>query len=408
MRTSIRRIGAAAATAIVAGAFVATPAGAAANENYVGSATGTALNLDVLGQKLTLGFSKGKVSSTLEAVAEAAGQLLPAGNATTSKASVTGGDGVQEQKEQCGPISTPAELQQIGLRLATACSTSISEIKNGAPRVFSEGSVAEFDLSANVILDQVPQLNQTIDQVQAGLMPVLGQLDAVTQQLGISVSDTVGTLLDKLQTTQTLKVSAGKTTSDITTVANAVTSAATASGAQIDLLPIGALVNGVQAPLVSIIVGSAKASSTYDRQAGTSNAAFDPALVRVVTNLAGALKQEIAVAPGQTIKLLEGTPLESEIIVGNGSTVKNPDGSVGAIADGVSLRLLKGINGGVNLDLAHAEAGVAGSPAVADVVDIPRAAELPRTGGSGPWLPVAGATLIAAAVVTRRFVLRTR
>jgi LPXTG-motif cell wall-anchored protein len=130
--------------------------------------------------------------------------------------------------------------------------------------------------------------------------------------------------------------------------------------------------------------------------------------VRVVTNLAGALKQEIAVAPGQSIKLLEGTPLESEIIVGNGSTVKNPDGSVGAIADGVSLRLLKGVNGGLNLDLAHAEAGVAGSPAVADVIEVPRASELPRTGGNAPWLPVAGATFILAAVVTRRFVLRTR
>ena len=87
MRTSIRRLGAAAATAVVAGAFIATPgANAAAPENYVGSATGTALNLDAVGQKLTLGFSKGKVSSALEAIAEAAGQLLPAGNATTSKA----------------------------------------------------------------------------------------------------------------------------------------------------------------------------------------------------------------------------------------------------------------------------------------------------------------------------------
>ena len=47
-------------------------------------------------------------------------------------------------------------------------------------------------------------------------------------------------------------------------------------------------------------------------------------------------------------------------------------------------------------------------PAVADVVDIPRASELPRTGSSTPWLPIAGATMIAAAVVTRRFVLRTR
>jgi len=408
MRTTIRRIGAAAATALVAGAFIATPAGAAVNENYVGSATGTALNLDALGQKLTLGFSKGKVSSTLEAVAEAAGQLLPAGNATTSKASVTGADGTQEDKDKCGPISTPAELEQIGLKLATACSSSLSQIVDGAPHVLSEGSVADFDLSANLILDKIPQLNETIDQVQTALTPVLGQLDAVTSQLGISTSDTVGTLIDQLQATQTLQVSVGKTTSDVTTVANAVTSKASAAGAQIDLLPVGAVVNGVSAPLVSIIVGSANATSTYDRAAGTSNAKFDPALVRVVTNLAGALKQEIAVAPGQTIKLLEGTPLESEIVVGNGSTVKNADGSVGAIADGVSLHLLKGINGGINLDLAHAEAGVAGSPAVQDVVEVPRAAELPRTGGPGPWLPVAGVTLIAAAVVTRRFVLRTR
>jgi hypothetical protein len=410
MRTTIRRIGAAAATAVVAGAFIASPAGAAANENYVGSATGTALNLDVLGQKLTLGFSKGKVASTLEALAEGAGQLLPAGNATTSKASVTGTpNGTQEQKDQCGPISTPAELEQIGLKLATACSSSLSQIVNGAPHVLSEGSVADFDLSANLILDKVPQLNETIDQVQTALTPVLGQLDTVTSQLGISTSDTVGTLIDKLQTTQTLKVSVGKTVSDVSTVANAVTSKATASGAQIDLLPVGAVVNGVSAPLVSIIVGSANATSTYDRQAGTSNAAFDPAVVRVVTNLAGALKQEIPVAPGQSIKILEGTPLESEIIVGNGSTVKNADGSVGAIADGVSLHLLKGVNGGINLDLAHAEAGVAGSPAVLDNVETPRAApELPRTGGPGPWIPVAGATMIVAAVLTRRFVLRTR
>jgi hypothetical protein len=410
MRTTIRRIGAAAATAVVAGAFIASPAGAAANESYVGSATGTALNLDVLGQKMTLGFSKGKVASTLEALAEGAGQLLPAGNATTSKASVTGTpNGTQEQKDQCGPISTPAALDQIGLKLSTACSSSLSQIVNGAPHVLSEGSVADFDLSANLILDKVPQLNETIDQVQSALTPVLGQLDAVTSQLGISTSDTVGTLIDQLQATQTLKVSVGKTVSDVSTVANAVTSKATAAGAEVDLLPVGAVVNGVSAPLVSIIVGSAKATSTYDRQAGTSNASFDPAIVRVVTNLAGALKQEIAVAPGQSIKLLEGTPLESEIIVGNGSTVKNADGSVGAIADGVSLHLLKGVNGGVNLDLAHAEAGVAGSPAVLDNVETPRAApELPRTGGPGPWLPVAGATFIVAAVLTRRFVLRTR
>jgi hypothetical protein len=408
MGTTIRRIGAVAATAVVAGAFIASPARAAANEKYVGSATGTALNLDAVGQKLTLGFAKVTGKSTLEALAEAAGQLLPAGNATTSKATVTGADGSQEQKEQCGPISTPAELNALGIALTTACSSSSSSIVGGAPKALGEATVADFGVSANLILAQVPELNQTIDQAQGVLTQVLGPLDAVTAPLGVSLNDTVGTLVEKLQTTQTLRVSVGKTTSDVTTAADTVTSLATAAGAQVDLLPVGAVVNGVQAPLVSIIVGSAKATSTYDRKAGTSNAAFDPAIVRVVTNLAGALKQEIAVAPGQSVKILEGTPLESEIIAGAGSTVKNADGSVGAIADGVSLRLLKGVNGGINLDLAHAEAGVAGSPAVADVVDVPRAVEeLPRTGGT-PWLPITGATFIAAAVLTRRFILRTR
>lgn len=401
MVTRTRRLGAAAAAALIVGAFAAGPAGAqGTTENYVGSATAQALDLDLLGTGLTLGSTKAKVSSAVEALAEGAGQLLPPASATQSSAT-----GTQSSGEKCGPISTPAELASI-LRVATACSSATTSSDPVAPRAASSSSVAAIDLSANTVLEQIPELNQTIDSVQGALTPVLGNLDAVTAQLGIKVSDTVGNLVDALQATQTAAVRAGNTTSEVITTGGAVTSVATAAGSQVDLLPVGSLTG---APLVSVVVGAAKATAVYDRVAGTSKASFDPALVRVITNLAGAARQEIAVAPGETLKLLEGTPLESEIIVANGSTVQNADGSVGAIADGVTLHLLKGINGGVRLALAHAEAGVAGSPAVQTVLETPRAApELPRTGNNLPWLPVAGATLVTAAIVTRRFVLRTR
>lgn len=402
MRTTIRRIGAVAASAVVIGAVVAGPAGASSNENYVGSATATGLNLNLLGQKLTFAVTNAKASSALTALAEGAGQLLAP--SSTSKASVSGDNTSQQDMNKCG-VALPAEIAAV-LNIAAACSSATSTVTNGAPHASSESSVAAIDLSANTVLQAIPQLNQTIDQVQAALTPVLGNLDTLTSQLGIKVSDTVGQLVNSLQATKTAAIRLGNSTSDVSTTGSKVASVATAAGAQIDLLPVGGLNLG---PLVSIIVGSAKASSVYDRATGVSTPTFDPALVRIRVALPGTgTAQEIPVAPGQSIKLFEGLPLESEIIVGKGSQVTNPDGSVGAIADGVSLRLLKGINSGVSLDLAHAEAGVAGQPAVKDLVEIPRAAELPRTGGNGPWLPIAGVALVLAAAVTRRFVAGTR
>jgi LPXTG-motif cell wall-anchored protein len=72
---------------------------------------------------------------------------------------------------------------------------------------------------------------------------------------------------------------------------------------------------------------------------------------------------------------------------------------VGAIADGVSIALLRGVSGGIILNLAHAEATVKGAPAVVTApVVVP---QLPRTGGS-PWIPLVGVTLLGLAFVTHR------
>lgn len=399
MRHTFRRIGALAVSAVVAGAFVAGPAGATTPETYLGNATATALDLNVLGQSLTLGYSKAEANSLLKAVAEAAGQLLQP--ESTAKAQASGDNQSAKDTDKCATPALPEQLAAI-LDLSAGCASSITEITNGVPHALAEGTVANIGVSANAVLDAVPQLNQTIDQVQDALTPVLGNLDTVTSQLGLSLSDTVGQLIDAVQTTQTLAVQLGKSTSDVVTNGNVVTSTASAAGGKIDLLPIGGLGGG---PLASIEIGSAKATSVYDRTSGKSTPTFDPAIVRVKLGLpALGTVQEIPVAPGQSITLFQGLPLESDIIVGNGSTVTNPDGSVGAVADGVTLNLLKGINGGVRLALATAKAGVAGNPAVA-TLDVPR--ELPRTGGT-PWLPVAGATFVVAAVLTRRFLVSTR
>jgi len=79
---------------------------------------------------------------------------------------------------------------------------------------------------------------------------------------------------------------------------------------------------------------------------------------------------------------------------------------VGAVADGVSLQLLKGVAGGITLELAHAESAVGGAKALITTQSVNppaevKAAELARTGAEAPWLPM-GILLILAAFVTRR------
>jgi hypothetical protein len=395
MRTTIGKLASVAAAATLAAVMTAAPAGAqsaAAPESFVGGATATALDLNLVGQRLTVGFSKADIDSTLKAVAEAAGQLLAP--ATTTKAEAAGNDVSKADLDRCGPITLPAQLAGL-LKVATACSSSSSEVKGGAPKASSVASVAAIDLFGNTVL------NQVIQPIQPVLEQIFGQLNQVAPQLD-PVTATVGDLVTAVGSTQTLAIRLGNSTSESLTTAGQVSATATAAGGQIDILPLGGL---NQAPLASIIVGSARAVTVYDRAKGSSTATADPALVTVKLNLPGGLvpPQTISLAPGQEITILAGTPLESTIRVAKATTAVDPKTQKAtAVADGVSLELLKGLSGGVALRLAHAESAVVGTPAV-PVVEVAR--ELPRTGGEG-WLPVAGAALLGAAILTRRLVVR--
>ena len=398
---SLRRLAASAGAITLASVFVAGPATAQSGtpESYVGSAAGTALDLTVLSlPKVTLGVSTAKVTSLLTAIAEGAGSLGLTG--ATVRAEVAN-SGSSTQPNACAVPLPVANILNIGL----ACGSASAAISSANPVANSEGSVASIDLSGQNLLDAVAPLTDTVQgTVASTLTTVCGAL-AVTCPLTGTVSDVLNSVIE----TKTLEVAAGKSISSVVSEAGKVISTATSSGAEIKLLPTPSVAGVVSTePLATIIVGAAKATAVYDRASGASTPTVDPALVRIklnslLTSSLG-LAQEITVPVGTTFIVpgTAGTPLETEIVAAAGRTVQNADGTVGAVADAVKIHALKGISGGVLLNLARAEAGVGGALAKAPALPV---LELPRTGGT-PWIPFAGAGVLGLAVLVRRLVVR--
>jgi hypothetical protein len=297
------------------------------------------------------------------------------------------------------------------------------------PQAFGHGSVAGVDVGAITVLQPVldllqqllnaitPVLDQTVGTVLNTLTPTLsGLLGPLAGNLGLNtestvtpVGDLVKNLIDGIKrATQLLAVKVGDSTAQTNTAVDKVVATANAAGAQIDLFPGFAAVGG--APLLSIIVGQAKSISAFDRATAVSTPSFDAAVARVRLGLPllGVNGLDIPVQLNTPLTLLAGTPLESTISLGAGRTVKN-DGSVASYADGVSAQLLKGINGGIGLELAHAETGVGGQARLVSQVQAvtPVQPALAKTGNDA-WPPLAGAALLLAAFTIRRRLVAAR
>ncbi|MGH9179289.1 MAG: hypothetical protein ACRD0N_12145 [Acidimicrobiales bacterium] len=398
----IRRLAAAAGAITIAGAVVAppVPAQTATPESYMGSAAGKALDLTVLSlPKITLGVSTAKATSLLTAVAEGAGSLGLTGATVRAEVANTGS---VTQPNSCAVPLGVADLLNLGLACGSA-SAAIAD--NNSPTATGEGSVASIDLSGQNLLNSVAPITDTVSgTVESALSTVCGAL-----ALTCPLTGTVGDVLDSVLETKTLELAAGKSTSSVVTEAGKVTASAVSTGAEIKLLPVPELAGAVSTePLVTIIVGQAKATAVYDRATGASTPTVDPALVRVRLNSLLAttlgLPAEISVPVGASFIVpgTAGTPLETEIVAAAGRTATDPDGTVSAFADAVKVHALKGVSGGILLSLASAEAGVGGKVAVA--APVPQA-ELPRTGGT-PWAPLAGISVLGLAVLVRRLSAR--
>lgn len=420
-----KKVAGVAVTGLLGLAVVAGPAGAATAtvgpvsvstgsaghpEVYAGSAGGTALQLTVAGQSLTAGVSSAQAGSDLSAGARAVGQLAPVPTADQS-ASVQGNGQSDAPARVCGTPALPSLPAPFpALSAGLACSSVVAAVKAGAPYAAAQGSVASVTANAAATFDQI------IQPILSPVQQIFGQLNQVAPQLNPATS-TVSQLLQVLGTTQTLAIQAGSSASEVTAAPGQVTALSVDSGAQIDILGIDG------SPVARIALGSSRAQAIYDRATGRATPSYSPALVTVTVDplaATGLPPQTLQVAPGQSLTILSGTPLQSTISVAGGSTVHNADGSVTATAAAVELHLLQGLgassatayDGGIDLALARATASVGGTPAVAAAPvsappPPPAAQQLPFT-GSTPTLPIAGTALLGAGLLGRRLWARSR
>ena len=430
MRT-VQRVGATVLSALVMAAVLALPASAQGQtqtietrpESFIATAAARGLDLQVFGTHVTIGQSSAMVNSTPFAKASGAAVALVPG--TVSNSEVSG-----PNQSAAPPKACVLDLPVAGLiTVELACGESRVDTTNGAPSAFGAGTVAGVDLLGTNLLAPVvnllqsllnallPVVDQTVGTVLNTLTPTLGNLlGGLAGNLGLGqgsnvapVSGLVNNLLDGIErATQLLDVRVGTSTSQAVTTAEKVTATANAAGAQIDLLP-GLTLGG--APLLSIIVGQAKSVSVFDRGTAKSTPSFDAAVARVRLGipLLGAQVTDIPIQLNQPLTLLAGTPLESTISLGAGRTVTDPNtGAVASYADGVSVHLLKGLNGGIGLELAHAETGAGGQTRLVSqqqiVTPVPQLAKT----GNDPWVPMTGAGLLMMALLIRRRLLAAR
>ncbi len=432
----IRSLAPLAVAVAMGGALVATPAHAASTvtvkpETFAGGAVARALDLSVLGQQLSLGDTVANIvkgvddsgKSTYLAKAVGAGELLKSLQTTadsTASSTVTN-DGSQNVPAKCAALDLPAQIQAI-LSVGLACGSSSASLNNGLLHSVAGGQVGDIELSVNSLLHTLG-LDSTVQGVGLQVGGLVNTLLGVTQQLGLpvdsstipNVGDLLSDVLSSVVNTKTLSVTIGDAKSEVVNTVDTVTAKAHSSAVDIKILPTPTIGGVLQStPLVEIIVGEANTAATYDRMTGKpiGDPTFDPALVRikglVPSLLLHAGPEGLAIPVGQDITLLAGTPLESHIAVAAGKIVD--DGTFGkkAVADGVSIELLKGISGGIVLDLAHAEAGAISNLAQTKVLDTPSLdiargeTSLPRTGAETA-LPLAFAGMAVAIVAVRRY-----
>lgn len=403
--------------------IVALPAGAAVVKTQARFAlTGEARGLELaLGdQGLTLGVAFSGVDSKPSAYGVASGQCgvlgdepdpddLPCNESTTSKSSYPGDN---EAGEVCAGPAVPDPLGSI-LQIDLACGSSFSALKKGLPTTLNTGKVAEASLSMDVS-GVIPAAQDLKEQL-------IDELQAILEVAPEPIKNAVNNLADALDVGQAVQIRLGPADSSIVAEGKKLTVSSFAAGAQIGLLGIPDLdKDGLPIPgtslatedgLLIIEIGPARAQASIDslsaKATSSASAAIVTLKVRDITKVEPTYT-EIPVGVDQSVTILEGTPAESTITVSH--AVQESDAtSARAAADAVSLHLLKGVQGGIKLNLARVAAAAHGSPPV--LGERPPAAQpkpkhpLPVTGGVA--LTGLGIALLAgsAAVVAirRRF-----
>lgn len=400
--------------------LIALPAGAAPAKKATFAVEGEARGLELaLGdQGLTLGVALTRGNSSPFAAGAGAGQCtvlgsnndpaeIPCNESTMQKSSTaTGGN---TPGETCAAPSIPAPLNSV-LNIDLACGSSSSSIVKGLPVSSNTGKIGEATLDLD-LRGLIPQAEDAKEQLVDQLQDILGGAPE-------PIATAVNQLLDVVDDGQALQILLGPATSDITAKGDTITVTSASAGARIGVAGIPDLDNegepilgtseATEDGLVIIEIGDAFAKASVDKVSAAAKSDASAALVTVkvrdITQVQPTY-QEVSVAPGQTVTILEGTPAESTISAAAATTDEKP-GSALAAADAVRLHLLKGVSGGIKLGLARATAAAtAEAPPLAAVEEPPLAKVLPQTGARDVTFVALGLLLLAAIglVVRRRF-----
>src|SRR4051794_35130037 len=187
---------------VVAGLFATTPAHADTPESFAGTASARALNLDVLGIKLTAGSTDALANSSPNAHAQGSGLALIADSGSTADA----GAGQNNSTPQACGLNIP--ISGI-LNVAAACSQSAASALDGNPVAASTATIAAIDVGLVQLVLQllqpilnvlVPAVDGIISQVTAPLQPLLGPLlNPLLGSLNLDLNSPVASLINALE-----------------------------------------------------------------------------------------------------------------------------------------------------------------------------------------------------------------
>jgi hypothetical protein len=369
-------------------------------DQFSGVASAQALDLSLLGRKLTFGIASADsaanvVANTLNQKASGIGTLL------SPKTAITAAQGEKPAEGGRACFQPPLGEALAGANLPSlligevACGEAITKGDVNSFEAIGTGTVASLKLNATQILkpalDVLQPLLGTVGNTPVGellkatdapaktavstlngvLGSLLGQGSVVLPTL--EPSQTVQTVVDRLQDADLLRVNIGNAIAKNTGTADTFVSESLAQGGTIEVLP--AFRGLGLPPLLKITTGESGASVTYNRGEAKGVGSAKNTLVRIESELlptlglgqiglAGLKPLEtltgtlgikggpgfIELAPGQNVTLFcDGAlgvlgALCTEISVGTPKETKLPDGGIKEESAGVSVHLFKGLN----------------------------------------------------------------
>jgi hypothetical protein len=400
----IHSLGLVGAVALVLAAVVAPAANGAVTrvetDQFSGVASAQALDLSLLGRRLTFGIAS--ADSTANVVANSLNQKASGiGTLLSPKTAITAaqGDKPAEGGRACFQPPLGEALNGAGLPALligeAACGEASTKGDVSSFEAIGTGTVASLRLNATQILkpalDALKPVLDTVATTPVGdllkatdapaktavttlnglLGSLLGQGSVVLPTL--EPSQTVKDVVNRLEDSDLLRINIGNAIAKNTGTATQFTSESLAQGGTIEVLPA---FRGVGLPpLLKITTGESGASVVYDRDKASGVGSAKNTLVRIESELlptlglgqigvAGIKPLEtltstlgikggpgfIELAPGQNVTLFcDGAlgvlgALCTEISVGTPSETKLPDGSVKEQSAAVTIHLFKGLN----------------------------------------------------------------